>query len=242
MALLNESYSLDELRAYIRTSLGGGTWRIEGFEQDSSNLLDQGISEALHAYSRRCPRILYTRINTSSTNTVYKLPADMGPIYSVWRVDFVYASMTVSPFMANLVGVSPIIDVQAQDFASFLTWRKTFMRVTGVDAKYWWDEENQALRIYNPVNGAIAGVWVFAPRSFEQVRLVHKDWIRRASLANAKEKLGITRRKFGNTLPGPGGNSLTLDGDALISEAREDQTKLQDELMKFQQRVPPFFD
>lgn len=241
MSLLPENYSLPELQEYIRTSLGGLVWRLEGFSKDQSSQLDMAISEALHAYSRRCPRVLWERLNTSSTRTAYPL-ATTG-IYGVWRVEFVYPSLVVSPFMSSLVGVSPVINLEGQDFNMFLHWRKTFQRVTGIEPKWMWDEEENMLRIHNPVHNAIAGVFMYAPRDFTKIKLVHKDWVRRASLNRAKEKLGLVRRKFGDSLPGPTGTGgLQLDGDKLVQEASAEWKDLSEELFRFQSKVPPMFD
>lgn len=53
------------------------------------------------------------------------------------------------------------------------------------------------------------------------------QWIRQMTLAMCKEVLGRVRSKF-KSLPIPGAE-LTLDGDTLLSEAREDQAKLKDQ-------------
>lgn len=284
MALLPEDYTLAQLRTFIRTKLGGSVWRLEGMGLDQADTIDQAISQALHAYSRRCPRPLFTTIRTMTTSTVYKIPPIFKPecgilgsgatlealldagdepftgqathptthvsrrqgveetIYSVWRVDFVYPSLVVSPFMASLVGVAPVLNLEGQDFDMFLTWRKTFQRVTGIEPKWMWDAENKVLRIYNAVHNSIAGVFMYAPRSFDQIKLVHKDWIRRASVAYAKEILGENRSKFKGTLPGPGGKDIQLNGDDLKKEAQEALEKLNDELFKFQTKGVPQFD
>jgi hypothetical protein len=160
----------------------------------------------------------------------------------VCRVDFVYPSLVVSPFMASLVGVSPMLNLEGRDFDMFQTWRKTFQRITSITPQWLWDEEGKVLRIYNPVQNSVAGVFMFAPRSFDQVRLVHKDWLRRASLAHTKKQLGEIRRKFSGKLPGPGGATVDLNGDALVKEADEELTKLSEELVKFQVKAVPLFD
>lgn len=57
-----------------------------------------------------------------------------------------------------------------------------------------------------------------------------KNWIRRFSLALCKEILGQVRTKFG-TLPIPNA-SVTLNGDALLAQAKEEQAALKEELQK----------
>ena len=63
---------------------------------------------------------------------------------------------------------------------------------------------------------------------FENINSIGKQWIRRFALALSKEMLGQIRSKF-NTVPIPG-ESVTLNGSALISEGKDEQLKLRDEL------------
>jgi hypothetical protein len=63
---------------------------------------------------------------------------------------------------------------------------------------------------------------------FANINSIGKQWIRRYGLALVKETLGQIRSKFGS-IPIPG-DAVQLNGTALISEAREEQTKLKEEL------------
>ena len=65
---------------------------------------------------------------------------------------------------------------------------------------------------------------------FQNINSVGKQWIRRFALALSKETLGQIRSKFGQ-IPIPG-NNVQLNGDKLISEAREEQKSLREELQK----------
>ena len=60
------------------------------------------------------------------------------------------------------------------------------------------------------------------------INSIGKQWIRRFALALAKEMLGQVRSKFG-AIPLPG-DSVTLNGTALITEGKEEQDKLREEL------------
>lgn len=68
----------------------------------------------------------------------------------------------------------------------------------------------------------------FANIPYENINSIGKQWIRRFCLALCKEILGQIRSKF-NTIPIPG-ESVTLNGTALISEAKEQQKELREEL------------
>lgn len=66
---------------------------------------------------------------------------------------------------------------------------------------------------------------------FEKINSIGQQWIRRFALALSKETLGQVRSKFGNTIPIPGDN-VTLNGSDLLSQAKDEQTVLREELNK----------
>ena len=68
----------------------------------------------------------------------------------------------------------------------------------------------------------------FANIQYTSINSIGKQWIRRFALSLSKEMLGLTRSKFA-TIPIPG-ESVTLNGDALITQAKEEMTALRDEL------------
>jgi hypothetical protein len=63
---------------------------------------------------------------------------------------------------------------------------------------------------------------------YKNINSIGKQWIRRYALALCKEVLGQVRSKLGS-IPIPG-NDVTLNGAALISEAKEEQSTLREEL------------
>jgi hypothetical protein len=63
---------------------------------------------------------------------------------------------------------------------------------------------------------------------YDKINSIGKQWIRRFALALSKEMLGLIRSKFA-TIPIPG-ESVTLNGPALVSEAKEQQNLLREEL------------
>jgi len=68
----------------------------------------------------------------------------------------------------------------------------------------------------------------FANIPYANINSIGKQWIRRFCLALCKEILGQIRSKFA-TIPIPG-ETVTLNGTALISEAKEQQKELREEL------------
>ena len=63
---------------------------------------------------------------------------------------------------------------------------------------------------------------------YANINSIGKHWIRRFALALSKEMLGLTRSKFAS-IPVPNAD-VTLNGDALLSAAKEEQQTLRDEL------------
>jgi hypothetical protein len=65
---------------------------------------------------------------------------------------------------------------------------------------------------------------------YSKINSIGHQWIRQYCLALARELLGLIRSKF-NSVPIPGGD-LTLNGDALVSQGREDKLNLRDKLLE----------
>lgn len=63
---------------------------------------------------------------------------------------------------------------------------------------------------------------------FSRLNSISRQWIRQYCLALAKELLGLIRSKF-STVPIPGGD-LTLNGTELVSQGRDDQEKMREQL------------
>jgi hypothetical protein len=64
---------------------------------------------------------------------------------------------------------------------------------------------------------------------YVSINSIGKQWIRRFALALSKETLGQVRGKFGGSIPVPG-DSVTLNSADLLSQAKDEQTSLRDEL------------
>ena len=71
--------------------------------------------------------------------------------------------------------------------------------------------------------------------TYNEINASGRQWIRRYTLALAKELLGIIRSKY-SSMPIPNGD-VTLDGEALKSEGREEKANLIEELKEFLESV-----
>ena len=70
---------------------------------------------------------------------------------------------------------------------------------------------------------------------YENINSTGRQWIRKFTLALSKELLGIIRSKYAS-MPLPNGE-VTMDGEALKSEGREEKTQLLEELKEFLETV-----
>jgi hypothetical protein len=68
----------------------------------------------------------------------------------------------------------------------------------------------------------------FANIPYDKINSIGKQWIRRFALALSKEMLGLVRSKF-SSIPIPG-NDIQMNGSDLVSQGKEEQTALRDEL------------
>jgi hypothetical protein len=116
---------------------------------------------------------------------------------------------------------------------------------TDIGVDYMWVEFSIAGEV-NPWdsteagNKQVAGVnnmntLPFTNIPYENINAIGKQWIRRYALAVCKEMLGQVRSKF-STLPIPG-DSVTLNGTALMSEAKEEKKELKEELNKILDQI-----
>ena len=91
-----------------------------------------------------------------------------------------------------------------------------------------WEEESDRDSGVSGVNNM--NTLPLANIPYKNINSIGKQWIRRFALSLVKETLGEIRSKF-NNVPIPGQN-VTLNGTALISQAREEQKTLREELQK----------
>jgi len=102
--------------------------------------------------------------------------------------------------------------------------------------KYWVEftvESDPYTEVDSSVKTGIDGVnnmntLPFQNIPYANINSIGKQWIRRFALSLAKEMLGLVRSKFAS-IPIPG-NDVQLNGSDLISQGKEEQEKLREEL------------
>ncbi len=101
---------------------------------------------------------------------------------------------------------------------------KFWFRFTVADEDIWTDDMNSGQDGINNMN-----TLPFENIPYENINSIGKQWIRRFALALSKETLGQVRGKFGGNVPIPGEN-VSLNASDLLSQAKDEQTALRDEL------------
>ncbi len=94
-----------------------------------------------------------------------------------------------------------------------------------IDEEAWTEQDDRRVGVKGINN---MNTMPFANIPFNSINAIGKQWIRRFALALSKEMLGLVRSKFG-TIPIPG-ESITLNGSDLMTQAKEEQNALRDEL------------
>ena len=101
---------------------------------------------------------------------------------------------------------------------------KFWFRFTVDDSDIWEDADDNGQDGINNMN-----TLPFENVPYENINSMGKQWIRRFALALSKETLGQVRGKFGGNVPIPG-ESISLNASDLLSQAKDEQTALRDEL------------
>tara|TARA_R100000388_G_C7238106_1_gene159297 strand:+ start:101 stop:1363 length:1263 start_codon:yes stop_codon:yes gene_type:complete len=95
-----------------------------------------------------------------------------------------------------------------------------------IDSDTPWKEEGRTDNGVDGINNI--NTLPFENTPYQSINSIGKQWIRRFALALSKETLGNIRSKV-SSIPIPG-DSITLDGAGLLSQAQTEQEKLREEL------------
>lgn len=101
---------------------------------------------------------------------------------------------------------------------------KFWFRFTVDNQDIWEDDNDGGQKGINNMN-----TMPFENIPYENINSIGHQWIRRFALALSKETLGQIRGKFGGNIPIPGEN-VSLNASDLLSQAKEEQSALRDEL------------
>jgi len=109
-------------------------------------------------------------------------------------------------------------------------------RLFAGDLMFQWDEQSHELFITKAIRG-YETVIIEAMLERSEQELLNDRWccqyIQNWALAELKMMLGLIRSKFASGTPGASG-TINLNGELLVSEARQDMTELKEELLNYE--------
>lgn len=111
-----------------------------------------------------------------------------------------------------------------------------FKRIFAGDLPFVWNEAKRELFITRRVSRTEKIIIEAECERTEQELLLDrycKQWLQGWALAECKETLGLMRSKYSSGTPGPAG-TITLNGETLLAEARQDFTELKEALLNYE--------
>jgi hypothetical protein len=221
--------------------------------------LDLCIDRALQKYRQRAQNatsVGYFFLQMEAGESSYILPKEIVSVDGAYRrgvgsvQSFVYGSFgsggpTLDPFD---VAFTNIYLLQMNNPGGLTTYEifsgyiGEVMRMFGGNLIYHFDRSTRRITIVRNIKGNEIVLLKCSFYKFERQLLSDYDmrpWLQNYALAEAKMMLGTKYSKFAS-LPGPQGG-ITLNGDALKAEAKEEMEKLENDLdMYVDGSQPPF--
>ena len=159
-------------------------------------------------------------------------------------ISFVLKPISYDLARANAIETSDLVRKSAYSFELHNNNLRIFPRPTTNDSgeKIWFEYYvKDDIRNTNPVSASMQG-GVSDPSNvpykfitYSSINAPGRQWIRKFTAALSKELLGIIRSKY-SALPIPDAE-VTLDGEGLKAEGREEKTQLLEELKEFLESV-----
>lgn len=115
-------------------------------------------------------------------------------------------------------------------------WSEEYQKIFAGDIPFTWNEARRELSLLRMVRAPEKVVLEVELERSEQELLLDrwcKQFIQNWALAECKETLGMIRSKYTSGTPGPAG-TITLNGDTMLSEARQDFTELKQALLDYE--------
>lgn len=227
----------------IQLRLGGGMVDIE---LDPEHY-DYAITAALDRYRQRSQNAMeesFVFLDVQPDVATYTLPQEVQVVRSVLRRNAGgIGGSTVDPFSLAFSNNIYMIQNPGQlggggsgmlatyDFA--MQFQETVGRMFGRDIMFTWDAATKKLTLHRRISAVEqVALHVYNDRP-EDILLndpYSKPWLRDYAIATSKLMLGEARSKFAS-LAGPQGG-VTLNGDALKSEAQVELERLEQEIIQ----------
>jgi hypothetical protein len=225
---------------YIRTMLGDGMVDVDLDPKHMEIALDR----ALNRFRQRSPNAVeesYLFLELIQDQNEYKLPDEVIEVRQVFRraigsrTGMGAGGTLFEPFnlaYTNTYLMSGSMMGGLATYEMFAGYQKLVGKMFGSFIEFKWKPTSHTLTIlqrpFAQGEQILVQSYNFRPDWVLLQDIYAKQWLRDYSLATSKMMLGQARSKFGS-IAGPG-SAITLNGAALISEAKEELTALDKEL------------
>jgi len=238
--------------------LGCGVVVVELTDQ----MVEDAFDDAVRWWISRRGMRRHAVTQTTQGTQIYSMPEDTDEVLDVWfpgvQLDVIAA---IEPYAFIDVDMLPVAyqsltGVPGGQFygtlSQIIAHAETARRIISSEPAWRWFQERNELHIFprQHVSGVAIVRYISnilrtedptppetTPRNdFRHLRFRDRDLILRYFMATLKQKLGRIRSKF-QSLPGAGGEK-TLDGQDLLSEAKEELRELTEEIQGLSDGVP----
>jgi hypothetical protein len=239
MAVSEQIRTVLEFRSYIRTKLGEPKVRVELADSQ----IDTNLYDAIQ---------LFREYSTSRGNTRDFLVLDLIvgqqdyqlPDY-VMQVGYDKTSSSVSAWvLAQLSGyaASDVLSLKSFDMVSFYMlqqWIHYLKYITISKFRLFFNSNTKILHIVPAPDDSLLKLFIEIYKQSDADELLNERFVREYALALCKIQLGGIRSKF-QSLPGFN-NSVSLDGESLRTEGKEEKETLENDLVReYKWSSPPF--
>jgi hypothetical protein len=225
---------------YIRTMLGDGMVDVDLDPKHMEIALDR----ALNRFRQRSPNAVeesYLFLELIQDQNEYKLPDEVIEVRQVFRraigsrTGMGAGGTLFEPFnlaYTNTYLMSGSMMGGLATYEMFAGYQKLVGKMFGSFIEFKWKPTTHTLLIlqrpFAQGEQILVQAYNFRPDWVLLQDIYAKQWLRDYALATSKMMLGQARSKFAS-IAGPG-SSITLNGTALIAEAKEELTALDKEL------------
>jgi len=232
----------EQWKKWILFQLGHPVVKVE----ITNNHLDIAIDEAVRRFSQWAPAadklLIFDAIGGES---VYDLTYYIPDYISVR--DVIYHPSVTDMLLTNFIGgvttdfsfgsnqISYFHGTYSSmiDFTLWNMYNEQYLRTIGREGM-WQIIEHNLILSPAPSVGVKVGIIYNTFLIDEDIR--RDEWIKEWALTEVKMALGRIRSKY-VSLPGPRGQDITMDGTALIQEAREDREKLLERINEYREPI-----
>ena len=186
-------------------------------------------------------------IQTVENQTEYTLPDEVMEVRRLYRRGIGTNSGGGSNFDPFDVAFNNMYMLQAGQigglavFDAFAQYKENIGRIFGSEYNFIYNRNTKVLKILRNIRHeeeVLVGIYNFIPEATLLKDVYANQWLAFYSLAQAKFILGEARSKYQSGLPGAGG-AITLNGEALKSEATNDMETLKSQIYNMEEGNAP---